>query len=119
MKELIRVTVQYASRQQCCKTHNRPFPLPYLILLSVDRKVTIFWHVNPSNLVDVYRHCLGFDLSSHMIYMFEVITSYILQNSRVIVRNLRYHSQRIYLQGVRFKTEPTRTASLAVLHFLI
>ena len=28
MKELIRVSVQYASRQQCCKTHKRP--LPYL-----------------------------------------------------------------------------------------
>ena len=25
MKELIRVRVQYASRQQCCKTHKRPF----------------------------------------------------------------------------------------------
>ena len=29
MKELIRVRVQYASRQQCCKTHK--WPLPYLI----------------------------------------------------------------------------------------
>ena len=28
MKELIRVRVQYASRQQCCKTHKRPLPLP-------------------------------------------------------------------------------------------
>jgi len=28
MKELIRVRVQYASRQQCCKTHKQP--LPYL-----------------------------------------------------------------------------------------
>ena len=26
MKELIRVRVQYASRQQCCKTHKRPLP---------------------------------------------------------------------------------------------
>ena len=26
MKELIRVSVQYASRQQCCKTHKRPLP---------------------------------------------------------------------------------------------
>ena len=31
MKELIRVRVQYALRQQCCKTHKRP--LPYLYLL--------------------------------------------------------------------------------------
>ena len=30
MKELIRVGVQYASRQQCCKTHKRPLPLPFL-----------------------------------------------------------------------------------------
>ena len=29
MKELIRVRVQYASRQQCCKTHKRPLPLPF------------------------------------------------------------------------------------------
>ena len=29
MKELIRVRVQYASRQQCCKTHQRPLPLPF------------------------------------------------------------------------------------------
>ena len=28
MKVLIRVRVQYASRQQCCKTHKRPLPLP-------------------------------------------------------------------------------------------
>jgi len=28
MKELIQVRVQYASRQQCCKTHKRPLPLP-------------------------------------------------------------------------------------------
>jgi len=28
MKELIRVRVQYASREQCCKTHKRPLPLP-------------------------------------------------------------------------------------------
>ena len=28
MKELIRVRVQYALRQQCCKTHKRPLPLP-------------------------------------------------------------------------------------------
>jgi len=27
MKELIRVRVQYASRQQCCKTHKRPYSL--------------------------------------------------------------------------------------------
>ena len=26
MKELIRVRVQYASRQQCCETHKRPLP---------------------------------------------------------------------------------------------
>ena len=30
MKELIRVRVQYASRQQCCKTHKRPLPFFYL-----------------------------------------------------------------------------------------
>ena len=30
MKELIRVSVQYALRQQCCKTNKRPLPfLPY------------------------------------------------------------------------------------------
>ena len=29
MKELIRIRVQYASRQQCCKTHQRPLPLPF------------------------------------------------------------------------------------------
>ena len=28
MKELIRLRVQYASRQQCCKTHKRHLPLP-------------------------------------------------------------------------------------------
>ena len=31
MKELIRVRVQYASRQQCCKTHKRPLPLPFYL----------------------------------------------------------------------------------------
>ena len=30
MKELIRVRVQYASRQQCCKTHK--WPLPFYLL---------------------------------------------------------------------------------------
>jgi len=31
MNELIRVRVQYASRQQCCKTHKRPLPLPFIL----------------------------------------------------------------------------------------
>jgi len=31
MKELIRVRVRYASRQQCCKTHKRPLPLPLTV----------------------------------------------------------------------------------------
>jgi len=31
MKEQIRVRVQYASRQQCCKTHKRPLPLPFFL----------------------------------------------------------------------------------------
>ena len=44
-------------------------------LLSVDRDVTIFLHVIPSNLVNMYQHCLGSDFSSHMIFMFDVITS--------------------------------------------
>jgi len=30
MKELILERIQYASRQQCCKTHKRPLPLPLL-----------------------------------------------------------------------------------------
>ena len=30
MKELIRVRVQYALRQQCCKTHKRPLPFTFL-----------------------------------------------------------------------------------------
>ena len=29
MKELIRVRVQYSSRQQCCKTHKRPLPFTF------------------------------------------------------------------------------------------
>ena len=32
MKEIIRVRVQYDSRQQCCKTHKRPLPLPYIYI---------------------------------------------------------------------------------------
>ena len=32
MKELIWVRVQYASRQQCCKTHRWPLPLPLLVV---------------------------------------------------------------------------------------
>ena len=31
MKELIRVRVQYGSRQQCCKSHKRPLPLPFTL----------------------------------------------------------------------------------------
>ena len=31
MKELIRVRVQYASRQQCCKTHKQPLPFTFLL----------------------------------------------------------------------------------------
>ena len=42
MKELIRVRVQYASRQQCCKTHKRPLPLPlYTNNTQNDTKQTI------------------------------------------------------------------------------
>ena len=36
MKELIRVRVQYASRQQCCKTHKGPLPfLPFTLVLKI------------------------------------------------------------------------------------
>ena len=31
MKELVRVRVKYVSRQQCCKTHKRPLPLPITV----------------------------------------------------------------------------------------
>ena len=30
MKEIIRVRVQYASRQQYCKTHKRPLPFTFI-----------------------------------------------------------------------------------------
>jgi len=33
MKELIRVRIQYASRQQCCKTHKRHLPLPFTLYI--------------------------------------------------------------------------------------
>ena len=38
MKELIRVRVKYASRQQCCKTHKRPLPLTFLEVRDVSLK---------------------------------------------------------------------------------
>ena len=50
MKELIRVRVQYASRQQCCKTHKRPLPLPF---------------------TSRYVRCL-FYISSHLSRIFQV-----------------------------------------------
>ena len=34
-KEIIRVRVQYASRQQCCKTHKRTLPLPLYIYIYI------------------------------------------------------------------------------------
>ena len=36
MKELILVRVQYASRQQCCKTHKRPLSFYILPTLSIE-----------------------------------------------------------------------------------
>ena len=40
MKELIRVSVQYASRQQCCKTYKRPLPLPFTFHMGVKLGLT-------------------------------------------------------------------------------
>ena len=42
MKELIRVRVQYASRQQCCKTHKRPLPFFYLLTYLLTPCGTVF-----------------------------------------------------------------------------
>jgi hypothetical protein len=39
MKELVRVRVQYATRQQCCKTHKRPLPLNLTLNLLTTTKV--------------------------------------------------------------------------------
>ena len=44
MKELIRVRVQYASRQQCCKIHKRPLPLPFTQALQA--VVCVHWGVS-------------------------------------------------------------------------
>ena len=41
MKELIRVRVQYTSRQQCCKTHKRPLHLPFTVSRCVRRPSTL------------------------------------------------------------------------------
>ena len=41
MKELIRVRVQYASRQQCCKTHKRPLPYLTYVLSAVSWRICI------------------------------------------------------------------------------
>ena len=43
MKELIRVRVQYASRQQCCKTHKRPLPFFYVDIPLCYLAVRLVW----------------------------------------------------------------------------
>ena len=52
MKELIRVRVQYASRQHCCKAHKRP--LPFI-------RSSLFWDVTQRRLVvtDVSGQTVG------------------------------------------------------------
>ena len=53
MKELIRVRVQYASRQQCCKTHKRPLPFTldctiiYILLITEHNR-----DVSPENYIN-------------------------------------------------------------------
>jgi len=44
MKELIQVRVQYASRQQCCKTHKRPF------LAFAESGTATYWLSRPSSI---------------------------------------------------------------------
>jgi len=48
MKELIWVRVQYASRQQCCKTHKRPLHLP----LDVDLRIILKYVLNGMGCMD-------------------------------------------------------------------
>ena len=45
MKEIIRVRVQYASRQQCCKTHKRPLPFTFLAIGMAHRFQTCWQEV--------------------------------------------------------------------------
>ena len=49
MKELIRVRVQYSSRQQCCKTHKWPLPLPLLFRQIFEKSLNIKFNENPSS----------------------------------------------------------------------
>jgi hypothetical protein len=51
MKELVGVRVQYATRQQCCKTHKRPLPFTFFGIQFEEHSwmscVTIFDRVLP------------------------------------------------------------------------
>jgi hypothetical protein len=47
MKELVRVRVQYATRQQCCKTHKRPLPFYLLTLIKNPPFAYIFFQTQP------------------------------------------------------------------------
>ena len=51
MKELIRVRVQYASRQQCCKTHKRSLPFFFQCFVHVKWSEDLVW-----NVCTIYSH---------------------------------------------------------------
>ena len=59
MKELIRVRVQYASRQQCCKTYKRPLP----IYLYLQHNLMFYWNhsysLSPQKLLFMLRYIMN------------------------------------------------------------
>ena len=71
MKELIRVRVQYASRQQCCKTHKRPLPftfLPLLLLLLLLLLSGAFYF--SSHFVSIYLPAVIHKMTVTLIFLF-------------------------------------------------
>ena len=60
--ELIRVRVQYASRQQCCKTHKRPLPLSFIELNFVRN---FSRHITESHDLEIYWNFMAAEGVAH------------------------------------------------------
>ena len=109
MKELIRVRVQYASRQQCCKTHKRPLPFTFRLtkcqyLRRTNNTILYNVYIPLAHLVlyklfPVYRNTSGISLTftrKHTRFQKnKTIRNHTDENSKSHVNSLEYYDSKL------------------------
>ena len=108
MKELIRVRVQYVSRQQCCKTNKRPLPLPLPY-----PKIWTFRAV-PGLLILVIIYIYTYK------YIYIYIYIYIYSRILVLTGNRIHHSPNRHIRSVNsgFRHELGEMFALDMIYLL-